>query len=154
MVSILGLKKESPTVFVVKNIAENNKRIKIFQYPIANGKERDLMTIPSVSEADIRHSLLKGELLVKLKSKEIIVTQSNIDLLQFDDVHKKVLESYGITDGLQVNVDSLAELQHAAFRQLIHLADGGPFEGFSSGYLYGKYWGSFSNISHLVRRCI
>lgn len=94
--------KQCPTVFVVKNIAPEGKRIKIFTFPIANGMERDLMSIDFVSEADIRHSLLKGELLTKLRSKEAIVTQSNINLLQFDDCQKAFLQSVGIMDGLEV----------------------------------------------------
>lgn len=92
--------KQCPTVFVVKNIASENKRIKIFNVPIANGLERDLLAIPWVSEADIRHSLLKGELLIKLKSQEAIVTASNIDLVQFDECQKEFLRSVGITEGL------------------------------------------------------
>lgn len=94
--------KQCPTVFVVKNIAPEGKRIKIFTFPIANGKERDLMTIDFVSEADIRHSLLKGELMTKLRAKEAIVTQSNINLLQFDECQKAFLQSIGIMDGLEI----------------------------------------------------
>lgn len=94
--------KRCPTVFVVKNTALEGKRIKIFHYPIANGSERDLMAIPYVSEADIRHSLLKGELMTKLRSREAIVTASNIDLLQFDSCQKSFLESVGILEGLEV----------------------------------------------------
>lgn len=94
--------KKCPTVFVVKNIAPEGKRIKIFTFPIGNGKERDLMDIDFVSEADIRHSLLKGELMTKLRAKEAIVTKSNIDLLQFDECQKAFLESVGIMEGLEV----------------------------------------------------
>lgn len=90
------------TVFVVRNIALNNKRIRIFNYPIGNGLERDLLAIPYVSEADIRHSLLKGELLTKLLAEEIIIVQSNIDLLQFDNTQKQFLEQSGILTGLEV----------------------------------------------------
>src|SRR5690606_24175102 len=94
--------KKCPTVFVVKNIAPDGKRIKIFDYPIKNGLERDLMDIPYVSEADIRHALLKGELLTKLRAGEAIVVDSNIDLLQFDECQKAFLESVGIMKGLEV----------------------------------------------------
>lgn len=97
--------KQCPTVFRVKNIAPNGKRIRIFKYPIKNGMDRDLMEIPYVSEADIRHSLLKGELFIKIVSKEIIVVESNIDLLQFDPCHKKFLEDAGIKIGLEVETD-------------------------------------------------
>jgi hypothetical protein len=93
--------KTCSTVFIVKNIAPENKRIKIFHYPIDNGCERDLMTIPQVSEADIKHSLLKGELKTKFETNEAIVTRSNIDLIQFDDCQKAWLQSYGVIEGLE-----------------------------------------------------
>lgn len=93
--------KQCPTVFKVKNIAKENKRVKIFTLPIKNGAVRDLMDIPHVSEADIRHSLLKGELNIKLRCKEIIVVDSNIDLIQFDPCHKQFLIDSGITQGLE-----------------------------------------------------
>lgn len=95
--------KKCPTVFRVRNIAPNGKRIRLFKYPIKNGMDRDLMEIPYVSEADIRHSLLKGELFMKIVSKEIIIIESNIDLLQFDPCQKKFLEDAGVTVGLEVD---------------------------------------------------
>lgn len=92
--------KQCDTVFRVMNIAPNNKRIKIFTLPIKNGCVRDLMAIPHVSEADIRHSLLKGELNIKLRAREIYVVESNIDLLQFDPCHRQFLIDSGITVGI------------------------------------------------------
>jgi len=111
--------KECPTVFVVKNIAPEGKRIKIFDYPIKNGMERDLMTIPYVSEADIRHALLKGELLTKLRSGEATVIDSNIDLIQFDECHKAFLQSVGITKGLEAT-GGIAEIPYL-FKQQVEL---------------------------------
>lgn len=96
------------TIFRVKNIAESNKTVNVFKYPIPKGKDRDLMKIPFVSEADIRHSLLKGELLVKLLARELIVIESNIDLLQFSTEQKQFLKSVGITKGLEVEIENLA----------------------------------------------
>ena len=93
--------KQCPTVFVVKNIAPGGKRVRIFQQPILNGDTRDLMETDWVSEADIRHSLLKGALNVKLRHKELIVVDSNIDLLQFDPCHKAFLQSIGVVEGLE-----------------------------------------------------
>jgi len=110
--------KTCPTVFRVKNTADNNKTIRIFNYPIKNGKVRDLMAIPYVSEADIRHALLKGNLGLKLRYGEARVVESNIDLLQFDECHKAFLQSVGITEGLEVNV--VAEVPYI-FRQGVRL---------------------------------
>jgi len=95
--------KNPSTRFVVKNIAPNGKRVRVFQYPIVSGATRDLLDIPFVSEADIRHSLLKGELLIKFRCKELIVVDADIDLLQFNDDQKAFLESIGITKGLEVS---------------------------------------------------
>ena len=95
--------KQVDTKFVVRNITEGTrqeKTIHIFQYPIPAGRERDLMDIPVVSEADIRHSLLKGELRIKALCGEIKVIASNIDLIQFDPEQRAFLESICITDGL------------------------------------------------------
>jgi hypothetical protein len=90
------------TCFIVKNIAPNDKRIRIFGCPIRNGEEKDLLNIPEISEAVIRHSLLKGELRIKGLCGEIEVTCSDIDLLQFNDDQKDFLISIGIEDGLEV----------------------------------------------------
>lgn len=124
------------TKFIVKNIAPGGKRIKLFNYPIENGRTRDLLRIPYVTEADIRGSLLKGSLLFKLRAEEIIVVDSDIDLLQFNDDQKLFLQQSGIVKGLEVTGGSgITDIQHKTLRQLIHLADGvgGPMEGFASG---------------------
>lgn len=104
------LKKQSCTVFVVKNIADRGKTIKLFNVPIKNQCVYDLLDIKYVSEADIRHSLLKGELQRKFKAGEITVVASNIDLLQFDKCQLSFLEEMGITDGLQVSSDGYGGL--------------------------------------------
>ena len=90
------------TEFVVKNIAPDGKRIRIFNCPIRNGRTKDLLAIPEVSEDVIRHSLLKGDLRIKAVCGEILVVQSDIDLLQFNDEHKAFLQSIGITVGLEI----------------------------------------------------
>ena len=94
--------KAPSTRFVVKNVASNNKTVRVFNTPIRNRDTYDLLSVPDISEADIRHSLLKGELLVKFRTGELLVTDSDIDLLQFNDEHKAFLQSIGITKGLEV----------------------------------------------------
>jgi hypothetical protein len=89
--------------FVVRNITpDRHKTIKIFNYPINFNQTRDLLQIPGISEADIRASLLKGELNHKLRAKDIIVECSDIDLLQFNDDQKLFLQEAGIIKGLEV----------------------------------------------------
>lgn len=112
--------KRVDTVFIVQNITKNTaqeRTIHIFGYPIPAGKERDLLSIPVVSEADIRHSLLKGELRVKGENGEICVTRSNIDLLQFDPEQKAFLESICINNGLEVTTSVL----NFSFKQNVQL---------------------------------
>lgn len=103
--------KKSSTRFVVRNISGRRgrwykKRVRIFNQPILDEDTFDLLAIPAVSEADIRHALLKGELRIKLETRELEVVYSNIDLLQFDkdgpDNQFDFLQSVGITDGLEV----------------------------------------------------
>jgi hypothetical protein len=95
------------TSFIVQNIiTDSNKTIKIFNYPIPVGMSRDLLEIPGVGEADIRASLLKGELLIKILAKEIKIIQSDIDLLQFNYAQLLFLQNAGISTGLQVDVSN------------------------------------------------
>lgn len=121
--------------FVVKNISPQVKTIKIFQYPILYNDTRDLLQIPGVAEADIRASLLKGELQHKIRAQDIVVICSDIDLLQFNANQKIFLQNAGIVNGLDASsAGGLTPEQHQTLRQLIHLADGvgGPMEGFGS----------------------
>ena len=127
------------TKFVVKNIASGNKTIRIFNYPILNGQTRDLLAIPGVSESDIRYSLLRGDLYIKLQYKEAIIVDTDIDLLQFNDEQKRFLIEHGANHGLEITAASIGALsieQHKTLHQLIHFADGldGPMEGFSGAY--------------------
>lgn len=91
------------TSFVVQNISPQKKCITIFQYPINYERTRDLLKIPGVSESDIRASLLKGELQHKIWAKDIFVTFSDIDLLQFNQAQKDFLSNAGISIGLSVS---------------------------------------------------
>lgn len=89
--------------FVVKNITpDRQKTIKIFNYPILYNQTRDLLQIPGVAEQDLRASLLKGELRHKILAQDIVVIDSDIDLLQFNDDQKQFLRDAGIINGLQV----------------------------------------------------
>lgn len=90
--------------FIVRNITPDRKKtIQIFKYPILFNTTRDILQIPGVSEADIRASLLKGELRHKILAKDIVVECSDIDLLQFNLDQKSFLESAGIVNGLEVS---------------------------------------------------
>jgi hypothetical protein len=125
--------KKRTNCFIVKNIV-HNKVIRIFTYPISPGESRDLLTIPGVAEADIRSSLLKGELLRKLRAKEIVVTCSDIDLLQFNDEQKAFLQESGIVKGLEIDPEQLSFTIDDDLNKLLYYVNEGPVEGFSIGY--------------------
>ncbi len=98
--------------FIVKNVTlDRMKTIKIFNYPIYYDQSRDLLQIPGVAEQDLRASLLKGELRHKILAQDIIVLESDIDLLQFNDNQKQFLRSAGIIDGLQVGYPQINVLR-------------------------------------------
>lgn len=121
--------------FIVRNVTpDGNKTIKIFNYPILFNTTRDILQIPGVSESDIRASLLKGELRHKILAKDIVIEESDIDLLQFNDEQKAFLQAAGVIKGLEVTgIGSLTEDQHDALHQLIHFINEGPGTGFASG---------------------
>lgn len=121
--------------FIVQNVSPQVKTIKIFNYPINYLGTRDLLQIPGVGEADIRASLLKGELNHKIRAKDITVLCSDVDLLQFNSDQKNFLINAGITNGLDImGAGGLTAAEHETLHQLIHfLGDGGPGHGFTSG---------------------
>ena len=88
--------KDVSTEFIVRNIAPSRKNIRIFGLSLGWGRSYDLLTIPDISESDIRHSLLKGELKNKAVAREIRVTSSTIDLYQYDPEQRIFLESIGV----------------------------------------------------------
>ncbi len=98
--------------FIVRNVTPDRKKtIKIFNYPILFNTTRDLLQIPGVAEADLRASLLKGELRHKILAQDIVVECSDIDLLQFNDDQKAFLRDAGIINGLQVGASNLSVLR-------------------------------------------
>ena len=81
--------------FTVRNMSPN-RRIRVFNYPINPGQTRDLLAIPEISEADIRHSLIKGELANLIRMRVIYIVSSSIDLLQFDTSQSTFLANAGV----------------------------------------------------------
>jgi hypothetical protein len=104
-----GRKKYS--AFVVRNISPQNKTITIFQYPINMYQTRDILSIPGVSDSDIKSSLLKGEILNKFLVGDIELVFSDIDLLQFSSGQRDLLYSFGFTRGVQVDSSALLVLE-------------------------------------------
>lgn len=99
---------ENFNCFVVLNIANPKKTIRIFDNPILWGTTRDLMKLRGISIGEINSSLIKGTLNHKIRAGEIIVLCSDIDLLQFNDQNKKFLQSAGISKGLSVGLENLS----------------------------------------------
>lgn len=140
-----------------EGIRSGTKVISVFHYPINPGETRDILQIPGIQEADIRASLLKGELRHKFLCGDIGLISSNIDLLQFSDKQRSFLQSFGFSEGIQLGWDELdgyvqgqinaggggggndnddgyiTHIQHKTLRDLIHFIDEGPGDGFASG---------------------
>lgn len=104
--SVFGYRPTNPKpYFIVKNIThlKNEKKvIKIFNYPILPNGERDLMNIPGISVDIIESSLMSGTLKHKILSKEIVISSSSLDLLQFDEAFKLFLYDAGIEQGVEI----------------------------------------------------
>jgi len=93
-----NFKKGFDSKFVVKNNS-TKRTIKIFGMKIVVGATYDLMNIPYVSEADIKNSLLKGELLKKIQQNIITIEDSSIDLVQYNSEFATFLENAGADIG-------------------------------------------------------
>jgi len=89
--------KDVTTEFVVKNISPTRKNIRLFGLNLGWGRSYDLLQLPYISESDIRHSLLKGDLKYKSEASEIRVLRCSIDLTQYDIAQRAFLESIGVT---------------------------------------------------------
>lgn len=98
--------------FVVKNISSQNKTIKIFNYPINMGANRDLLKIPGIGEEEIRASLLKGELKHKILAKDIEILSSDIEILQFNSDQRNFLRTNGITNGTVISYQTMDTLYY------------------------------------------
>lgn len=110
------------TSFVVKNIiTKSNKTVRIFNYPIPVGQQRDLLDIPGIGPDDIKASLLKGELMLKIISEEIDIVYSDIDLTQYNTQQKTFLSNSGVSVGLAIDI---ANITHSLY-DLITTSSGG-----------------------------
>lgn len=92
-----GYKPSSNVSFIVKN--NSRKNIRIFNYGIDPGQQRDLMKIPSISEEDIRVSLLKGRLQFLVSTGQISIVSSDIEIIQFNASQQSFLQNAGISNG-------------------------------------------------------
>lgn len=99
--SSFGYSLKYNTHFIVRNITNPKKTVNIFLAPINYGGTRDLLALRGIQETDIRSSLLKGTLRLKLLCGDIEIVSSNINLLQFDDDQRQFLKSYGVTTGTE-----------------------------------------------------
>ena len=100
--------------FIIKNINATRKTITVFNCSIQYGTSKNLISLPGISEDDIRASLLKGELHNKILAGDIAIIYSNIDLLQFSKSQNLFLQDAGIVSGLDVtpyfaNINALSQ---------------------------------------------
>lgn len=88
--------------FIIKNATAGaaTKNIIVFGIKMAPGTTYDLLNIPNVSEADIQHSLLKGELKRRFLTGDIELVSSTLNLVVFDAAYRAYLVSKGFSTGL------------------------------------------------------
>lgn len=108
--------------FVVRNTATPPKTVRIFNYPIPFGTSRDLLAIEGISASEIAASLLKGELNHKIRTNEVIIIDSDIDLLQFNLDNQQFLQNSGIINGLQIGPNNF-QFTWQQDAQLVGLVD-------------------------------
>jgi hypothetical protein len=93
-------KKQASVVFKIKNVSKIRKTLSIFNIRLKYNNIIDVLGIAGVSQNDIENSLLKGQLRNKILSGDIIVVESNIELLQYDESQKQFLENAGVVSGV------------------------------------------------------
>ena len=92
--------RPNPTgiTFLIQN-ATGTKFISVFNNTIAPGAMLDLMAIPGISEEQIRSSLIKGELYARLRTGDIKVINTSVNLLNFDPTFQAFLHNNNIVNG-------------------------------------------------------
>jgi len=92
--------KQTSINFTIQNTTPDKRTIKVFNTRVAYGNTLDLMQNPEVSEADIRHSLIKGELADHIRNGNITVVSTSIDLQQFDAQQEQFINNAGAALGV------------------------------------------------------
>lgn len=88
------------TSFIIKNTAPGPKKLTVMGQPIQPGQSIDLMKVPGIGEAEIRASLVKGELQKRLASGYLTVVFSDIDLTQYNSSQQVFLKDHGVNQGI------------------------------------------------------
>ena len=90
--------------FVVKNITSAPGRIiKVFNTQIYPGNTLDVMRVPGIGEDDIKEALLKGDLGLKIKNRQLQIVSSTIVITDSDPTFVAFLNSSGLTGNVVNN---------------------------------------------------
>ena len=92
-----GIYPSTTVSFTVKNNSSINRAIKVFGVKINPGGTLDLMTVPGVTEEDIRSELTKGSLKSLFAGKSLTVVNSTINFSSSDTAHQQFLNSIGLS---------------------------------------------------------
>lgn len=128
------------TFFIVRNISPIKKVVRIFHYPILWRETRDILQIPGITEVHIRASLYKGEINYKLRAGDIEIVESDINLLEFNSDQKQIYKDFGITKGLEIDLDNLTNdvityfTSNSSLNNLINFIDDGPIDLLNDSY--------------------
>lgn len=91
-------------IFIIRNISSENKKLRIFDYPLLPGNEIDLMKL-EISECEIRNKLFKGALFRKLLCNDITLVKSTINLLKLNASQIQFLKEHSIDNGASIVTD-------------------------------------------------
>lgn len=114
--------------FVVKNTTSPPKTICVFNQKIPFNTTKNLLEIPGVGEEDIRISLLKGQILNKILSGDIVIVSSDVNALNFNVNHRSFLLDSNLTVGTQIDSSILP---YTAKRDITMV---GPIDGYNAKF--------------------
>ena len=87
----------STVSFIIRNNSSINRTIKVFNLKLLPGQTVDLMSIPGVTEDDIRNELIRGSLRSLFAGKSLTVVSSTVNFSTADLTQAAFLSSIGLT---------------------------------------------------------
>ena len=104
-----GIYPSTTISFIVKNNSSINRAIKVFGVKINPGGTLDLMTVPGVTEEDIRSELTKGSLKSLFVGKSLTVVSSTINFSSNDPSHQQFLTGIGLSGFVSNTASALSQ---------------------------------------------
>ena len=93
-----GIYPSTTASFIIRNNSSIKRTIKVFGVKLNPGQTIDLMSIPGVTEEDIRSELTKGSLKALFAGGSLVVVSSSINVSSGSSAHQQFLSGIGLTD--------------------------------------------------------